>query len=223
LCPTHLPRTLLPSLSPILPSSHPTSPLRLCPTTNTPLTPPSASEPTFTSFLNSLVTLLPTAAGSYLAASPSLILIDQLPAILTAANPVFTSEPFYPSLLALETQVQAAMTSIVSNYDATKWATVTGTATVNTQVLTTTLASGVLGGGSVNGMGYGTVAGSTTRGVPSGVAGGSGTVSGMASASGTGGMSTISIATFKGAAAPTGGLKVMAAVGGMVLGVAAML
>ena len=40
------------------------------------------------------------------------------------------------------------MTSIVAHYDATKWASVTGTATVQTMSLVTTLPATVLGTGS---------------------------------------------------------------------------
>ncbi|MCJ1252091.1 hypothetical protein MMC30_009329 [Trapelia coarctata] len=151
------------------------------------------AEPTFVSFINSFLTLLPTDAASYLAAQPSLILIDQLPLILSAANPIFTAEPFYASLTSVEAAAQAAMTSIVAHYDATKWASVTGTATMETATLATTLPASVLGNGT---------------------SGATGTKSASAS---------VSIAPFKGEAAPKGELKAMAAVGAMVLGFAALL
>ena len=88
------------------------------------------------------------------------------------------------------------MTSIVAHYDATKWASVSGTKTGGTLSLTTTLPASVLGTAKASASSGSVTVVSTT---------------------------TLSIATFKGEAAPTGGLKAMAAVGGLVLGVAALL
>jgi len=85
------------------------------------------------------------------------------------------------------------MTAIVSHYDATKWASVTGSATMETIALTTTLPASVLG------------------------------VNGTATKSASAGPSIATFKGDAAQPMATGGLKAMAAVGAMVLGFAALL